>query len=192
MVPQSGGTTLFPIVVGFAITCLVFGLLAWHLSRLRKGGPQRPERSSSSPDRFVGGQRLGSRCGKNSVRIFIRKGEEEKLGQGWIVDRSSGGLGLLLLDAENAWSTGPLAQGDVLEVKPTNIPMECPWARVEVRHIDQRGDYWLAGGRLLDELPAEAVAIFGYAPGQKTEKQVDVLERRNWTGPIRHQAAKSA
>jgi hypothetical protein len=183
---------MYPIVVGFAISSVPFGLLAWHLVTSRTRRPQRPERSASSQDRFAGGQRLAGRCGKNSVRIFIRKGEEEMLGQGWIVDRSKGGVGLLLLDAGNVWSTERVARGDILEVKPTNLPMDCPWARVEVRHIDQKGDYWLAGGRLLQELPAEALATFGYVASRKTEEHVDMLERRNWTGLIRDPVAKSA
>jgi hypothetical protein len=178
---------MLPVVVGFAISSLLFGLLACYFSTLRKREPQQSD--PASPDHFVGGQRGALRYSKHCVRIFIRKGEEEKLGEGWITDHSTGGLGLLLVAPKTVWSTGPVAEGDILEIKPTNVPIECPWARVEIRHINQQADYWQAGGRLLDGLPAEALSIFGYVTQQKTEGQVDAFERRNWRGLTRDRAA---
>jgi hypothetical protein len=180
---------MLPVIVGFAITSLLFGLLAWYLSTPRQRRPQRPDNPPPPPEHLVGGQRQAFRYSKHSVRIFLRKGEEEQLGEGWIIDHSTGGLGLLLVNPGTVWSTGPVAERDILEIKPTNVPVDCPWARVEIRHINEQADYWLAGGRLLDDLPAEVLPIFGYVAPRKMEGPVDVLERRNWSGPTHQRAA---
>jgi RNA polymerase sigma factor (sigma-70 family) len=75
------------------------------------------------------------------------------------------------------------------EAKVWKEAFEALWARVEIRHINQQADYWQAGGRLLDGLPAEALSIFGYVTQQKTEGQVNAFERRNWRGLTRDRAA---
>ena len=42
---------------------------------------------------------------------------------------------VILIDPAVAWSTGPVGDKSVLEVRPTNAPFDCSWVRVEIRHI---------------------------------------------------------
>jgi hypothetical protein len=171
---------MFPHFAAFAVvTILVFGLLRRRLftphERARRKLKNLPLRTGGP----AGEQRRAARCGKNSVRILVRKGEEEKLGNGWITNRSDRGLGLLLVDAATVWSTGPAAPDDVLEIKPVDVPGGCPWVPVQIRHIVQQADYWVAGGRLLAALPASLLPVFGFVSPQTGAGRVDVLTRRN-------------
>jgi len=187
---------MFPVFGGFAVSTLLLGLLTCWLSTPQKRKRRTPEDLPFHLSHPSHEQRGAVRCGRHSVRVLIRTGEEEKPQEGWVIDRSTGGFGFLLIAAPVAWSAGPFGDKSVLEVRPTNAPFDGSWVRVEIRHIDQKSNYWLAGGRLLDDIPPEVWPFFGYETLQAVQGRehglsssvtgrggyVDALERSSWVG----------
>ena len=126
---------MFPVFGGFAVSTLLLGLLTCWLSTPQKRKRRTPEDLPFHLSHPSHEQRGAVRCGRHSVRVLIRTGEEEKPQEGWVIDRSTGGFGFLLIAPAVAWSTGPVGDKSVLEVRPTNAPFDCSWVRVEIRHI---------------------------------------------------------
>jgi hypothetical protein len=73
--------------------------------------------------------------------------------EGWVVDRSRGGLCLSL--------PGPVAVGAVLDVQSTQYADAASWAPVEVLHLKPDGERWLVGCRFLRDLPWCDLLLFG-------------------------------
>jgi hypothetical protein len=114
--------------------------------------------------------------------VLIRNGKEEKTQEGWVIDRSARGFGFLLVSPAVAWSTGSVGEKSVLEVRPSNAPLDCSWVRVEIRHIDQKSNYYLAGGLLLDELAPDVLPFFGYETPEALQGRELVLASLVTTG----------
>lgn len=103
--------------------------------------PDRPERRSAI-------RRSG-----NLVSILLSRDQtQEKTSSGWVLDRSLGGLGLLV--------DVPAQTGDVLLVRPTTSP-DSPWVPVEVRYCQPLGSSWRLGCRFVGQPSWEQVRLFG-------------------------------
>jgi hypothetical protein len=72
---------------------------------------------------------------------------------GYVLDRSSGGLRLALAK--------PFPAGAALQIRPANAPPENPWIVIIVRSCREIGDYFEVGGQFQEELPWHLLLMFG-------------------------------
>lgn len=77
-------------------------------------------------DRRVSPRRKG-----NAVEVVLCMGNEQEDIQGWVTDRSIGGLGVLV--------DGPLPKGAVLKIRPKAAGESTPWTEVTVRSCRRDG-----------------------------------------------------
>jgi hypothetical protein len=72
---------------------------------------------------------------------------------GWVVDRSSGGLGLML--------TRPLEVDNVINVRAANVPESTAWVQVRVRHCRPTEGGYQVGCKFQSEQPWRVMLMFG-------------------------------
>jgi hypothetical protein len=85
------------------------------------------------------------------VQVLLRDANPEPL-RGWVMDRSSGGLGIS--------SPAPVAVGALLYVRVALVPEGVPWVAVEVKHCRPRANRWLIGCQLLEAPSKEVLLLF--------------------------------
>jgi hypothetical protein len=87
-----------------------------------------------------------------AVQIIDPKKPKKPI-EGYVLDRSSGGLRLAM---EKPFSTGA-----TLQVRPVNAPEESPWINIIIRNCREVGDYFEVGCQFLEELPWHLLLLFG-------------------------------
>jgi hypothetical protein len=99
-------------------------------------------------------RRASPRRKGNPVPVAIANGDEKAEPiQGWVVDRSSGGLRLLVDDAVPA--------GTVLKVRPTKAPPSFPWLQVKVKSCYPERKSWKLGCQFVQKVSWEQLQQFG-------------------------------
>ncbi len=127
----------------------------------RRDGLARPvvvKNEAPEKDPFVEGstteRRSALRRKGNPVEVLLADSEGKKeLGRGWVVDRSVGGLAILVEQA--------LAQGSLLSVRPVNCAVGMPWVQLEIRACRQEGTNWELGCRFVRTPPWSILLSFG-------------------------------
>lgn len=90
----------------------------------------------------------------NPVSVHIcNDGNEDNSIQGWVVDRSAGGIRLLVDEAVSA--------GTLLKVRPTKAPSTFPWTSVKVKSCYPERKSWNLGCQFLEKLTWEDLQLFG-------------------------------
>lgn len=145
------------------LVVLVVGFIAAR--RRREGGDYRSppiprEKAGATPDvdPFVQGtnrERRGAlRRGGNPVAILISDADAHTdPTQGWVVDRSTGGLCLSVPQA--------IPEGTVLSVRTTNAPTTVPWVQLEVKNCRLVGKEYELGCRFVRTPPWSVMLLFG-------------------------------
>jgi hypothetical protein len=88
------------------------------------------------------------------VPILLRDAQaSQDLGEGWVLDRSRGGLYLVVPE--------PVAEGTFLSLRPVQAPDTMPWVRVQVRRCRPKGKRWGLGCRFESEVPWGELLQFG-------------------------------
>lgn len=110
------------------------------------------------PDPFVHGsaseRRASLRRGGNPVAVLISDAETKLPPfQGWVLDRSMGGL---CLSVDQAVPTGT-----VLSVRAANAPPNVSWVQVEVKNCRQEGSAWELGCQFLRTPTWGVLLLFG-------------------------------
>ena len=77
----------------------------------------------------------------------------KRLVNGYVLDRSSGGVRLAM--------EKPFPTGSTMQVRPTNAPPELEWVNIIVRSCREVGDYFELGCQFQDELPWNILLMFG-------------------------------
>ena len=149
---------------------LVVGLLCAFLIYLRGSAvlerPARavPEEASETAkpnvklDPFVFGSRVEKRgvLRRRGSQIAVFVSEGSGTGQqrdGWVVDRSASGLGLLLEDAP--------AVGTFLNVRAANAAALMPCVQVQVRYCRKQAAGWVVGCQFVKTPPTTVLWQFG-------------------------------
>jgi hypothetical protein len=120
-----------PLVIGMAVG--VLALTAVKLVGARKGAVHEAKKPDEKPkefDPFTEGSpselRKSYRRQGNPTEVHLAEPEQkDKPFQGWVVDRSMGGLAIQVRD--------DIKIGTRLSVLPVNAPIITPWVDVEVR-----------------------------------------------------------
>jgi hypothetical protein len=141
-------------------------LLAFFVGRLMLNGRAAPadlvksDENKSNPappvlDPFVHGaaseKRFAYRRPGNSVEVGIADAEGEvELANGWVVDRSAGGLRIAVPVA--------LEVGAVISLRPRQCSAMTPWVQVSVSNCQKHGDDWHVGCKFV-RMPAWSVLV---------------------------------
>jgi hypothetical protein len=90
----------------------------------------------------------------NPIEVLMSDADAEgEPTRGWVIDRSMGGLCLLLHDE--------IAPGTVLSLKPRQAPPATPWVRVEVRSCKKERSGYEAGCQFVRTPPWAVLLLFG-------------------------------
>ncbi len=147
-------------VAGLTATALLFLTGRMLLSRFvgRKAPPPQVEEQQPEHDPFAQGstteRRSSVRRGGKLVEILISnaEGRTEPI-NGWVEDRSVGGLGLNVLQAFEI--------GTILSVRPQQHASSTPWTQVEVRRCAKDGKSWKIGCKFVRTPPWSILLMFG-------------------------------
>ena len=101
----------------------------------------------SGEHRTVGAQ--GSRWRRGA----LADAKLQKIGEGWVIDRSTGGLGL--------YCDEPLEVGTEISVRPEEGQHVSPWGQVVVRSHHRIDDHWKLGCQFLRMPPWSVLLLFG-------------------------------
>jgi len=152
------------IIVGMVVAIVAF-LFGWILinrrrARLRKLAAQTGEwKEVASPeDAFRYGmgmaRRKSVRLSGNHIPVYVSPdGSIEAPWEGWILDRSQGGLRLRVPE--------PIPVGVVLRVRCLNAPENLPWAEVQVKNAREKQESWEVGCQFLTDPPNDVLRSFG-------------------------------
>jgi hypothetical protein len=100
-----------------------------------------------------GERRVALRRSGSMVKVAVADEKLESLVPGWVVDRSMGGLGVLL--------ERPLESGLVLHVRPWDGGDMAPWVQVTVRSCQPEEGRWKAGCQFVKTPPWSVMLLFG-------------------------------
>lgn len=103
---------------------------------------------ASAPDRRSSPRRKGNR-----VEVSITDDTKTDSLYGWVVDRSMGGLCLVV--------EKPLSEGTLLNVRPRKAPQTAPWLSIEIRSCRPEGDEWEVGCRFTKPPQWNDLLLFG-------------------------------
>lgn len=167
------------------ISILMLLMLRWLDTFGKEGRGLRPRGETSNHESLTPcvDQRQAVRGSGRTMRTLIQLLGEERLFDGWIIDWSIGGVGLVipvtptedLFDLPNAHT--------ILSLKPTQAPTDAPWRRIEVRHIRHGSGYLYLGGTFVDKSPASLRAVCSAEqPNVGRAATCTALERREWLG----------
>lgn len=121
------------------------------LERLGKS-PRKPTQRLHplmSPERRSAPRRRGNPI---SVQISNSAADEETM-QGWVVDRSTGGIRLLVDEA--------VELGTVLNVRPAKVHANYPWIKVKVKSCHPERMSWNLGCQFVEKITWEDLQQFG-------------------------------
>jgi hypothetical protein len=152
------------IIVGVvvAIVAFVFGwiLINRRRARLRELAAQAGDwKDRPSPqDAFRYGlgmaRRKSVRLSGNQVPVSVTfDGNTESPWDGWVIDRSHGGLRLKV--------PRPIQVGMILRVRSLQAPTAFPWMEVQVKNARDKSEFWEIGCQFLSEPPEEILKSFG-------------------------------
>jgi hypothetical protein len=99
-------------------------------------------------------RRSSRRRGGDPVKVFVAPGTDAAApGEGLVVDRSRGGLCLVVHD--------PVEQGSLLRVRAAHVPDDLHWVPVYVKRCQAQGDSWKLGCQFVENLPWSVTLLFG-------------------------------
>ena len=152
------------IIVGVVVAIVAF-IFGWifinrRRARLQKLAAQAGEwKEVASPeDAFRYGmgmaRRKSVRLSGNQIPIHVSPdGTLESAWEGWIVDRSQGGLRLRVPE--------PIPVGVVLRIRRLNASENSPWVEVQVKNCRDKQEYWELGCQFLTEPSNDVLRSFG-------------------------------
>jgi hypothetical protein len=147
-------------VVGLTSAGLALAIGRLMLRRSTELGPPpaKVDGSANQADPFVHGsatehRRALRRRGK-TVRVLVSNADaKEEPWEGWVIDRSVGGLCISLnraIDSET-----------VLSVRAADAPDTIPWVQITVRSCRQEKKYWELGCQFVRTPPWNVMLLFG-------------------------------
>lgn len=102
----------------------------------------------SAADRRTAPRRKGNR-----IEVYLSDDAKRPPLLGWVVDRSMGGL-CLVVDK-------PLPQGSVFNVRPRKAPQTAPWVAIEVRSCRADDGEWEIGCKFVQTPQWNDLLLFG-------------------------------
>ena len=156
--PDQTGLVFLALSIPFMAMSLIVGrlVLSNRRARPKAGVPRGAEGPSHDPFEHgsVTERRSTTRRKGNPVEVLITDAEAEaEPWRGWVVDRSMGGLCLLLHDE--------VASGSTLGIKPRSAPPATPWVQLEVRSCKKERAGYQVGCQFVRTPPWAVLLLFG-------------------------------
>jgi hypothetical protein len=134
-------------------------LLTQRLTQLQNSGNNIPTSDSGPRPRLTATgeeqeRRASPRRRGNPVSVYVT--DPERTGaefQGWIVDRSSGGVRLLMDQS--------VLPGTVLNIRPMKCHPSFPWIAVEVKSCRPERNSWNLSCQFVEKLSWSELQLFG-------------------------------
>ena len=102
----------------------------------------------------AGERRRSARRGGPAIEVLVAdENDKENPRFGWVTDRSTNGLCLLLSE--------PVQKGTVLHILPNNATPTTPWSEVQVKNCRQNGTDWEVGCEWVQVPPWGVMLQFG-------------------------------
>jgi hypothetical protein len=99
-------------------------------------------------------QRSSLRRRGKSVKVLLSmKATPDQLFEGWVIDRSVGGLCLA--------SSQEVPKGAIMNVRPMQAPESLPWIQIEIKNCRQDGNHWEIGCQFLRTPVWSVLLLFG-------------------------------
>jgi uncharacterized protein YbjT (DUF2867 family) len=90
----------------------------------------------------------------NRVKVYVCLGDDlNTMFEGWVIDRSVGGLALSV--------PKQIGEGGILSLRTPDAPQTVAWVQVEVKNCRARGRQWEIGCQFLMPLPWNVLLLFG-------------------------------
>ena len=145
------------LAVGLVVFLLALGI-GWWFSREKKQAPAKDVTPSQDPEiEFLRGitldRRTSPRRKGNSVEIQLVIPPSTQPIQGWIIDRSIGGL-RVLLDRE-------VPSGLIVQVRPGTNHTKLPWVDTTVKSCRLEGTYFDVGLQFVQTPNLNVMMQFG-------------------------------
>jgi hypothetical protein len=121
--------------------------LGLRLAKLRKQPPAPPPRAAGAAERRATPRRKG-----NPVPVQIRNGDNLPT-RGWVLDRSMGGLRVMVDEA--------LPPGTMLSVRPVKVPEAFPWVPVRVKNCYAERKSWNLNCQFVERISGRDLQQFG-------------------------------
>jgi hypothetical protein len=144
--------------LAFAVGVAVLNRRPGRARRSRGGAGPDAANPEANPDPFLQGssseRRVAARRVGNMVAVSVTDGDGQGTPvEGWVADRSVGGL-CLRLDS-------PAGVGSILNVRPRDSSSVVPWTQVEVKSCRQESDGWEIGCQFVRTPPWSVLLLFG-------------------------------
>jgi hypothetical protein len=149
-------STLLPVAAGVVAGLGVVGMV--HYLMRPRVALARPAAQAEVADPFVHGSaselRKSFRRQGNPVEVLlVNQHTKAAPFKGYVVDRSVGGLGLLVED--------PVELESQLTVRPVNAPHIAPWVEIVVKSCRQSSPGWEVGCQFVKTPPWALLLMFG-------------------------------
>jgi hypothetical protein len=144
---------------GFVAACFAF-IWGRRLVRPEEKPPEKPA-EAALPERpvdvFLHGsasdRRAAPRRKGNSVEVVVSAGSDRPPVHGWVVNRSVGGLCLMMEQ--------PFEEGTTPSVRPRSALESTPWTPVEIRGCQAHGSDWEVSCRFIKAPQYNVLLLFG-------------------------------
>ena len=152
------------IIVGVSVALVAF-LVGWFVINRRRArrrllaartGEWKDEMMPEDAFRYGMGmaRRRSVRLSGNQIPVHVSPdGSIEAPWEGWIVDRSQGGLRLRVPE--------PIPIGVVLRVRCLNASENLPWAEMQVKNAREKQEHWEVGCQFLTDPPMDVLRSLG-------------------------------
>ncbi len=154
-----GNLDLATLAFGMIALGLVLGTCLIPRRRLT-GGPKFPPlpevtaREADARARQGNDRRSALRRADKPTPLLVNDPEMmDEPAPGWVLDRSTGGLGIML--------AGPLAPDTVVNVRSADAPADSPWVPLRIRHCRPVEGGFQVGGQFMKPLPWHVLLLFG-------------------------------
>jgi hypothetical protein len=114
-----------------------------------------PSRQNSDPFDFGSSRERRSSIRRMGGVIEVRLADAQgvtEIGQGLVLDRSMGGLGLEV--------NGRVEPGTVVSVRPSRTGQRSPWIQMEIVSCEGEGDCWRVGCKFVRTPPWSVMLLF--------------------------------
>jgi hypothetical protein len=138
------------LVIGFATASLAF-VVGWTTLRKRMARPTAAGDADPIAQKAAKERRAATRRGGHAITVEMNDPDEKRAQQhGWVVDRSVGGLCLMVPES--------VPVGSIWKVRPSEAPRTTPPVRVEVKTCTAEGHEWKLGCQF-EKTPSYAVLL---------------------------------
>jgi hypothetical protein len=147
------------VLVGMGLGYFTLGI-GWMVASAfrRRPAPVEPPKPAAppvmrGPEKSWEKRGFTRRAGNAVPVVFTTSGNDDVMENGWVVDRSAGGLCLSL--------EKPLDVGTFLRIRPSKAQVTAPWIEIQVKSCRADEANWELGCQFVTIPPFNTLLLFG-------------------------------